>query len=214
MSRAFFRPLARFAAIAALAFAALWTAPASAAVNISVNLATQRMTVTNGKGETFNWAISSGRMGYVTPRGSYRPQSLARMHYSRKYGMAPMPHSIFFHKGWAIHGTSAVGALGRPASHGCIRLAPGNAAKLFAMVQKEGAVININGQPPHMMNVAKGKSKTQFAHKTGKKKVYVASAGAKKKTYIATHRRAAEPMAFAPVQRAPGIKAWQQRPVR
>ena len=94
-------------AIAALALAALWTAPASATVNISVNLSAQRMTVTNSKGETFNWAISSGRMGYVTPRGVYRPQSLQRMHYTRKYGMSPMPHSIFFHRGWAIHGTSA-----------------------------------------------------------------------------------------------------------
>ena len=177
-------------------------APASAAVSVRVDLSSQRMTVTNGKGETYNWAVSSGRMGYVTPRGVYRPQSLSRMHYSRKYGMAPMPHSIFFHKGWAIHGTSAVGALGRPASHGCIRLSPANAAKLFAMVQKEGATISITGQPPHMMNVAKNKSKTQFAKKTGKKKTMIARS------------HAAEPMAFAPVQRAPGVKAWQQRPVR
>ncbi|MDP2354801.1 MAG: L,D-transpeptidase [Beijerinckiaceae bacterium] len=125
-----------FARLAILALVVLWAAPASATVNISVNLAAQRMTVATSSGERHNWAISSGRMGFVTPRGVYRPQSLRRMHYSRKYGMAPMPHSIFFHKGWAIHGTSAVGALGRPASHGCIRLAPGNAAKLFSMVQK------------------------------------------------------------------------------
>ena len=193
------RPFARFSAIAFLALAALWSAPASATVRVSVDLATQRMSVTNNKGETFNWAISSGRMGYVTPRGSYRPQSLRRMHYSSKYNNAPMPHSIFFHKGWAIHGTSAVRDLGRPASHGCIRLAPGNAAKLFAMVQREGAIINISGQPPHIMNIAKKKSKVQVA-KAAKKKVHVAS----------SKRRTAAPMAFAPVQRAPGVRAWQR----
>jgi hypothetical protein len=193
----------RIAALAVLMLAAMWVAPASATVNISVNLATQRMNVTTSSGESYNWAISSGRMGFVTPRGTYRPQSLRRMHYSSKYNNAPMPHSIFFHKGWAIHGTSAVGALGRPASHGCIRLAPGNAAKLFNMVQRQGAVIAINGQPPHMMNIAKKKTNTQLA-----------KANSKKKTFVASSRRAAEPLAYAPVMRTPGVKAWQQRPVR
>ena len=193
----------RIAALAVLMLAAMWVAPASATVNISVNLATQRMNVTTSSGESYNWAISSGRMGFVTPRGTYRPQSLRRMHYSSKYNNAPMPHSIFFHKGWAIHGTSAVGDLGRPASHGCIRLAPGNAAKLFNMVQRQGAVIAINGQPPHMMNIAKKKTNTQLA-----------KANSKKKTFVASSRRAAEPLAYAPVKRTPGVKAWQQRPVR
>ena len=197
------RSFGRLCALTALTIGALWVAPASAKVNISVNLAAQRMTVTTSSGESHSWAISSGRMGYVTPRGTYRPQSLRRMHYSSKYNNAPMPHSIFFHRGWAIHGTSAVGALGRPASHGCIRLAPGNAAKLFSMVQREGAVIAINGQPPHMMNIAKKKSKMQFA-KAGKKKVYLAS----------SKRKYSSPLAYAPQKRTPGVKAWQQRPVR
>ncbi len=197
---------ARFCALAALAvlaIGALWAAPASATVNISVNLATQRMSVTTSSGERHNWAISSGRMGFVTPRGTYRPQSLRRMHYSSKYNNAPMPHSIFFHRGWAIHGTSAVGALGRPASHGCIRLAPGNAARLFNMVQRQGAVIAINGQPPHMMNIAKAKSNMQVA-RANKKKVHLAS----------SKRKFSEPLAYAPQKGAPGVKAWQQRPVR
>lgn len=193
----------RVCAFAALAICALWVAPASATVHISVNLATQRMHVTTSSGERHDWAISSGRMGYVTPRGTYRPQSLRRMHYSSKYNNAPMPHSIFFHKGWAIHGTSAVSALGRPASHGCIRLAPGNAARLFNMVQRQGAIIAINGQPPHMMNVAKAKTKMQVA-KAGKKKVHLAS----------SKRKFSEPLAYAPEKRTPGVKAWQQRPVR
>ncbi len=114
MFTALIRPFARLAALAAVVVAGLWAAPASATVNISVDLASQRMTVTNSRGETYNWAISSGRMGYVTPRGVYRPQSLRRMHYSSRYNNAPMPHSIFFHRGWAIHGTSAVRDLGRP----------------------------------------------------------------------------------------------------
>jgi lipoprotein-anchoring transpeptidase ErfK/SrfK len=45
---------------------------------------------------------------------------------------------VFFHGGYAVHGTNAVGSLGRPVSHGCVRLAPGNAAKLFSMVKQYG----------------------------------------------------------------------------
>ena len=95
-----------------------------------------------------SWPISTARSGYATPRGSYAPTSLQRMHYSRKYHMSPMPYSIFFRGGYAIHGTYSTGALGRPASHGCVRLAPGNAAALYAMVQREGASISISGRRP------------------------------------------------------------------
>ena len=118
---------------------------AHARVNISINLSNQTMHVTSSNGGSHSWAISSARAGYVTPRGSYRPTSLQRMHYSRKYNNSPMPHSIFFRGGYAIHGTGAVSQLGRPASHGCIRLAPGNAARLFQMVKAEGASIHISG---------------------------------------------------------------------
>jgi L,D-transpeptidase-like protein len=69
--------------------------------------------------------------------------------YSAKYNNAPMPHAIFFYGQYAIHGTNAVGALGRQASHGCVRIAPGNAAALYAMVQAEGASISISGVAPH-----------------------------------------------------------------
>ena len=114
------------------------------AVHIDIDIPSQRMLVKTASGEIMTWPISTGRKGFVTPPGSYAPYSLQKMHYSRKYQMAPMPHSIFFHEGYAIHGTSAVAQLGRPASHGCIRLAPANAAKLFRIVQLEGALITIH----------------------------------------------------------------------
>ena len=49
-----------------------------------------------------------------------------------------MPHSIFFRGGYAIHATPYVKNLGRPASHGCIRLDPAHAAKLFQLVKSAG----------------------------------------------------------------------------
>jgi hypothetical protein len=124
--------------VVALLLFCLAPAAAEAGLTLSVDLSSQSMTVAEDGAVTRRWAISSGRMGYRTPNGVYRPQRLARMHYSRKYGMSPMPHSIFFRGGYAIHGTSELGHLGRTASHGCIRLDPGNAAELYAMVQEYG----------------------------------------------------------------------------
>jgi L,D-transpeptidase catalytic domain len=51
-----------------------------------------------------------------------RPQSMQRMYFSRKYYNSPMPHSIFFYYGFAIHGTTDIVRLGGPASRGCVRL--------------------------------------------------------------------------------------------
>ena len=112
--------------------------PAPPALVARINLSNQRMEVLVGSSHLHTWAISSGRAGYSSPRGNYRVQWTSRMWYSRKYDNAPMPHAVFFTGGVAVHATSAVGMLGRPASHGCIRLAPGNAAQFYALVQKYG----------------------------------------------------------------------------
>jgi ABC-type nickel/cobalt efflux system permease component RcnA len=121
---------------------------AQAKVRISVDLSSQRMSVNADSGASYSWPISSARAGYVTPRGIYSAISLQTMHHSKKYHNSPMPHSIFFHGGYAIHGTYAIGALGRPASHGCVRISPANAATLFSLVRAEGATIQIVGTPP------------------------------------------------------------------
>jgi hypothetical protein len=132
-----------------LALAGLLAAPsyAYAFVDINIDLSSQTMVVHSGSGETYVWPISSGRAGHMTPRGLFHPRALYLMVHSAKYGNAPMPHSIFFYGQYAIHGTTAVGNLGHPASHGCVRLSPGNAATLFAMVERQGAEIRIVGSP-------------------------------------------------------------------
>ena len=82
---------------------------------------------------------ATGRNGYGTPNGTFHPQSMMRSYFSRKYYNAPMPHAIFFYYGFAIHGTNNISQLGGPASHGCVRLHPSNAATLFSLVQRSGA---------------------------------------------------------------------------
>lgn len=107
-------------------------------LKISVDLTSQRMSVREHGKVIHSWPISSGRSGFATITGNFRPLWMTPMHYSRKYDNAPMPNAIFFKGGFAIHATYATGLLGRPASHGCIRLAPSNARRLYGLVQSHG----------------------------------------------------------------------------
>jgi lipoprotein-anchoring transpeptidase ErfK/SrfK len=115
------------------------TVPAAANVVVTIDKSTQRMTVSVDGSPRYNFVVSTGRAGYGTPNGTYHPQRLARSWFSKKYYNSPMPHSIFFHGGYAIHGSYEISRLGGPASHGCVRLHPSNAATLYALVQREGA---------------------------------------------------------------------------
>lgn len=172
-----------FGLLAAVFMSLAGVASAQAGVNVRVDIAAQRIQVTTTDGESYNWAISSGRKGYRTPSGVYRPTRLEKNWYSRKYGGA-MPNAVFFRGGYAIHGTTAVGSLGRPASHGCIRLHPTHAAKLFALVKKHGA-----GQTRIALNGAAPDNLSQFAKASGGK-TKIAKAKAKQRAAIAQQRKA------------------------
>jgi len=112
---------------------------AEARLDILVDKATQRMLVIQNGYMRFMWPVSTGRDETATPSGVYAPQRLERNWFSTAYYNSPMPYSIFFHKGYAIHGSYAIDRLGGPASHGCVRLHPYHAAQLFDLVQEEGA---------------------------------------------------------------------------
>ncbi len=158
---------------------------AEAMVRIDIDLSSQTMHVASGDGESYDWPISSGRRGHLTPQGRFHPIALYPMVHSLKYDNAPMPHSIFFLSQYAIHATNAVGALGRPASHGCIRLSPANAGTLYAKVRAQGAAISIVG----------------------------ASAGGG--SAIALHRRhrGVAALAYAPHHRVRSLKEWVHDPL-
>ena len=182
----------------------LWATAAEAAVDIEVNLSNQTMQVTSGDGETHVWPVSTARRGFVTPRGHYHVQSLQAMHYSRKYHNSPMPHSIFFKGGYAIHGTYETGSLGAPASHGCIRLAPDHAAQLYQMVEAEGARISITGSvgrgdAPAVRSRDDGQVAGNTHHRSRHDRAY------------ARHRSVEEPpLAYAPL--APSYDDWMHDP--
>lgn len=121
-----------------LAGALVMATPASASVVARIDQSSQRMRVYVHGALAYDWPVSTARRGFVTPNGSFRVGLMAPMWRSRKYHGSPMPHAMFFRGGYAIHGTYATGALGRRASHGCIRLSPGHAAELFHLTRAFG----------------------------------------------------------------------------
>ncbi|MEA3490590.1 MAG: L,D-transpeptidase family protein [Campylobacterota bacterium] len=107
-------------------------------ITAQVDLSQQKMRVYRGDKLIYTWLVSTARRGYVTPVGNYQPQFIEKMHYSRLYNNSPMPYSVFYNGNYAIHGTNSTGRLGRRASHGCVRLHPKNAKKLYHLVAKYG----------------------------------------------------------------------------
>jgi lipoprotein-anchoring transpeptidase ErfK/SrfK len=130
--------LARLAVAVTTIVAGLALTPARAELVVQIDKSSQRMAVSVDGMTRYSWPVSTGRSGYGTPSGVFHPQLMARHWFSRKYYNSPMPHSIFFYGGFAIHGTNDLARLGGPASHGCVRLHPSHAAALFALVQRNG----------------------------------------------------------------------------
>ena len=103
-----------------------------------ITVHSQNLYLTVNGWPTGSWPVSTAGVGYHTPRGTFRVQRLAKVWFSKKYDNSPMPNSVFFDGGIAIHGSYHIKSLGRPASHGCVRLHPDNAEKLFDLVEQYG----------------------------------------------------------------------------
>ena len=129
----------RSSAITIIAFgAAVAASDAEAKLDLFVDKSTQQISVVQNSRLLYVWPVSTGQDRFSTPSGVYTPERLERMWFSRVYYNSPMPHAIFFHHGYAIHGSYDIAQLGGPASHGCVRLHPQEAALLYAMVEQEG----------------------------------------------------------------------------
>ncbi len=130
----------KLGALIFVALIAVLIAPSAEAASViaRVDKSSQTMTVYHHGKLIGHWPVSTARAGKVTPSGTWTAKSMKRYHRSSRYNNAPMPYSIFYSGHFAIHGTNQVKKLGRPASAGCIRLHPANAAELFNLVKSEG----------------------------------------------------------------------------
>ena len=145
-------------------------AGAKGAVFVNIDKTSQTMTVFLGGVGKYQWPVSTGRLGYSTPSGTYTATSMNEIWYSKQWDNAPMPHSIFFIRdGHAIHGSFDVKNLGRPVSHGCVRISPKDAAILYALVEENGLentrVVLTGVTPGGEYKVAEHETSPRGAHK-------------------------------------------------
>jgi hypothetical protein len=140
------------AAIAVVSLLAVGSARAELVINVSKSQ--QRIAVIVDGSEAYRWPVSTGRRGYATPSGVFHPERLERHWYSHAYENSPMPWAVFFHRGYAVHGTMEAYHLGRAASHGCVRLRPDHARTLFGLVKRVGSrntrIVVLNGPLPQL----------------------------------------------------------------
>jgi lipoprotein-anchoring transpeptidase ErfK/SrfK len=143
------------------------TNPVASTVLINIDKTRQNMTVFLDGVERYHWPVSSGRAGYSTPSGTFTPTSMNEIWYSKQWDNSPMPHAIFFMKdGHAIHGSYEVKHLGKPVSHGCVRIAPQNATVLYDLVKKNGmqnTQVVLSGETPGGESKVAASSKSRVA---------------------------------------------------
>jgi hypothetical protein len=121
------------------------------------------MSVAVDGAQRYVWPVSTGRPGYDTPNGTFKPNRMDADHYSQEWDNAPMPHAVFFDlDGHAIHGFFDVKHLGRAVSHGCVRLSPDHAATLFSLIKAQGmgeTKVVVAGRTPSGDNVPMARSR-------------------------------------------------------
>ncbi|MFC7339122.1 ankyrin repeat domain-containing protein [Haloferula chungangensis] len=100
---------------------------------VEISLSEQRLRLFSAAGEVvFSTRISTGKDGFQTPLGEYAITNRHRSWTSTIY----RSHMPFFQRlSCRDFGFHEGEVLDQPASHGCIRVPPGNASRLFAMTQ-------------------------------------------------------------------------------
>jgi len=157
----------RAASVLASLFTAALTlpvaSPAGANILVTIDKSAQQMSVAVDGAQRYVWAVSTGRPGYDTPNGTFKPNRMDADHYSQEWDNAPMPHAVFFDlEGHAIHGFFDVKHLGSAVSHGCVRLSPDHAATLFSLIKTQGMSetrVVVAGRTPGGDNVPMARSR-------------------------------------------------------
>ncbi len=105
---------------------------------IEVSLKEQVLRAWEGTKKVMEYPISSGKWA-ATPTGEfriwYKTRSQSMIGGSKDlgtyYNLPNVPHNMFFHQGFALHGAYWHNNFGQPMSHGCVNEPLPNAAQIF-----------------------------------------------------------------------------------
>lgn len=103
---------------------------------IEINLTNQTLYTHEGNSITHAYLISSGLWGR-TPTGTYR--TYTKLRYTRMaggsgadyYNLPNVPFTMYFYKGYGIHGTYWHNNFGHPMSHGCVNMRTSEAEVVY-----------------------------------------------------------------------------------
>jgi LysM repeat protein len=100
---------------------------------IDVDLSSQRLTAYQGNTAVFSALISSGLPKTPTVTGRFKVYTKLRSTRMRGpgYDLPGVPYTMYFYKGYAIHGTYWHNNFGHPMSHGCVNMRTSDAGWLF-----------------------------------------------------------------------------------
>lgn len=100
---------------------------------IEIDLSEQRLRAWEGKKLVYSYRISGGKRSTPTPIGRFRINSKYRTHRmrGRGYNIPDVPYTMYFYRGYAIHGAYWHNRFGTPVSHGCVNLPVKQARRLY-----------------------------------------------------------------------------------
>lgn len=100
---------------------------------IEVDLSAQMLFAYRGDQIINSFLVSTGTQDHPTVTGAYK---IYAKHYTYTmvgpgYNLPDVPYSLFFHKGYSIHGTYWHSNFGTPMSHGCVNMNTADAAWIY-----------------------------------------------------------------------------------
>lgn len=110
---------------------------------IEINLSTQRLIAWEGDRPVYAVIVSTGKKETPTRPGVFSIQSKRPLDRMRgpDYDLPDVPYAMYYHRGYAIHGTYWHNRFGTPVSHGCINLAVDHAQWLFEWASLKTPVV-------------------------------------------------------------------------
>lgn len=100
---------------------------------IEIDLSSQRLIAWEGKTPVYAVIVSTGKSATPTVTGVFAIQT--RLRYARMqgddYDVPDVPYTMYYYRGYAIHGAYWHNNFGTPVSHGCVNVAVNHAGWLY-----------------------------------------------------------------------------------